>query len=456
MSENSPISPDMVIDSQPVGRFQLRVFALCAACLFLEGFDAQAIAYAAPAIVRTWKMTASSMGPVLSAGPLGLLAGVVCFGMLSDRFGRRPTAILCVAGFGLGTLATVATNGIGQLALVRLAAGFALGGTIPIAYALTVEFCPKQRRAAVAMIMGAGLPLGIAAGGPIAAALIPRFGWRSIFYAGGFAPLLLALVLVACLPESIRFLALRPTMKDRVAALFAKMYPNLDWSAPTFAPTEPKPKGPAVVGLFAKGRYVRTLLAWTMVVMNMLTYYGLLSWLPIVIAQSGLSFQRAAITTSLLPFSGILAALTVGWIADRFNACLVLACLYIAGGLFTILIGQAYASPGLLLAVTACAGFGLIGGQNASNPVVLALYPTYIRATGFGWANAVGRIGSIAGPLLGAVMLSLHWSPPKLFLIAALPATCAALAAFALTPFLSEDRKAAEPADSRRQRTQPI
>ena len=55
-------------------------------------------------------------------------------------------------------------------------------------------------------------------------------------------------------------------------------------------------------------------------------------------------------------------------------------------------------------------------------------YPTYMRATGSGWAFGVGRIGSIIGPVIGGVLLGLDLSLPRLFLFVAAPALCVAMA----------------------------
>jgi AAHS family 4-hydroxybenzoate transporter-like MFS transporter len=55
-----------------------------------------------------------------------------------------------------------------------------------------------------------------------------------------------------------------------------------------------------------------------------------------------------------------------------------------------------------------------------------------VRATGVGWALGVGRIGSIIGPSVGGILLSLKWNAGELFMTAALAALCAAIAAFML------------------------
>ncbi len=78
------------------------------------------------------------------------------------------------------------------------------------------------------------------------------------------------------------------------------------------------------------------------------------------------------------------------------------------------------------------AGFGVIGGQTAANAVAATSYPTEIRSTGVGWALGVGRVGSIVGPALAGVLLSMHVSLQNIFLLSAIPAAVGAVAAFGL------------------------
>jgi AAHS family 4-hydroxybenzoate transporter-like MFS transporter len=79
------------------------------------------------------------------------------------------------------------------------------------------------------------------------------------------------------------------------------------------------------------------------------------------------------------------------------------------------------------------AGFCVVGGQIAANALAAAFYPTSVRATGVGWALGIGRVGSIVGPLIGGVLLTMRWSPASVFMVAAVAALCAALATFALS-----------------------
>src|SRR5207245_9385700 len=85
----SPVDVAEFIDAQPVGGFQIRLLLTCAAVLFLDGFDTQAIGYVAPALAKDLGLSRGVLGPVFSAGLFGLMIGALMFGPLADRVGRR-------------------------------------------------------------------------------------------------------------------------------------------------------------------------------------------------------------------------------------------------------------------------------------------------------------------------------------------------------------------------------
>jgi len=431
--------PDF-IERQPIGRGQIRLLLLCAATLFLDGFDAQAIGYVAPALAQEWHLSRVALGPVFSASLVGLMVGALTLSPLADRIGRKWIIVLSTVAFGLGTLATLLADNTTSLIAIRFATGLGLGGAMPNAVAMTAEFSPHRRRATMVMIMFCGFSVGAAVGGFIAAALIPAFGWRSVFLVGGLAPLLLAPALAFALPESVRFLALAGSADGRIAALLGAMFPGQAFATGArFGAREEAGRGMPVAQLFHDGRTVMTLLFWAVFFMSLLDLFFLSNWLPTVLSDLGASVSLAAMVGAMFQVGGVVGAVALGSLIDRFSFG-ELALTYLLAAFAVAAIGLSSHSIPLATLAIFCAGLGIVGGQTAANALAATHYPTALRATGVGWAFGIGRVGSIVGPVVGGMFLAMHLATDSLFLAAAAPALLAALAAFGLRSVATRHR----------------
>lgn len=93
-----------LIDAAPIGKMQWRVILCCFLVVMLDGFDTAAIGFIAPAIREHWQLSAGDLAPLFGAGLLGLTAGALLCGPLSDKLGRKKVIEWCVALFGLFSL----------------------------------------------------------------------------------------------------------------------------------------------------------------------------------------------------------------------------------------------------------------------------------------------------------------------------------------------------------------
>jgi MFS transporter, AAHS family, 4-hydroxybenzoate transporter len=429
----SPVDVAEFIDRQPVGGFQIKLLLTCALVLVLDGFDTTAIGFVAPSLAKEWGLTKGALGPVFSAGLFGLMIGALVFGPLADRIGRKQIIVFSTLAFGLGALATAFVQDVNALLAIRFLTGLGLGGAMPNTIAMTSEFSPRRRRATMVMVMFCGFSAGAALGGLLAAALIPQFGWRSVFVVGGLAPLLLVPILALWLPESVRFLALTGGANARVAKLLGLIAPSAALAPATqFVVHEPGLAGIPVLHLFRDGRTLVTLLLWVVFFMSLLDLYFLTNWLPTVLNDLGSSVSAAAVIGSMLQVGGVVGALALGSIIDRFSFR-ALALVYFIAVFAVGAIGQLGHSIVFITMAIFVAGFCMVGGQIAANALAATFYPTSIRATGVGWALGIGRVGSIIGPLVGGALLTMKWSSAAVFAAAAAAALCAALAAFSLS-----------------------
>ncbi|CAB3787729.1 4-hydroxybenzoate transporter PcaK [Pararobbsia alpina] len=202
MNAKGSIDVGKVIDGGRVNGLQIGLLIMCGLCLVLDGFDVQAMGYVAPAIIHAWGISKASMGPVFGASLFGLMLGALGLSVLADKIGRRPVPIGATFAFGCLMLATTRVTNIDALLVLRFVTGLALGCIMPNAMSLAGEFSAARMRVTSMMLISCGFTAGAAAGGFVSAALIPAFGWPSVFIAGGVLPLILALAMAIWLPES--------------------------------------------------------------------------------------------------------------------------------------------------------------------------------------------------------------------------------------------------------------
>ncbi len=301
------------------------------------------------------------------------------------------------------------------------------------AIALTFEFFPKRKRSAMTVIMFTGFPLGASLGGFLSAYLISRFGWQAVFICGGILPAVLAVLLAIWLPESIRHLVVRGGRTQQLAAILERINPRAALTADTrFFVAEERRDGLAVGHLFRQGRALGTALIWTIFFMSLLDIYLIASWLPTLLHDAGLSLPVSVVITAMTQLSGVFACLVAAPQLDRRGPLSVLLPAYLLAALGIAALGSVGTAVGWLMLAACAAGGGIVGGQVTANAYAAAFYPTYIRATGVGWALGIGRVGAVVGPGVGGIMLALHWSRSSIFIASAVPALIAVLAVLAL------------------------
>ena len=420
-----------LIDSRPIGRYQILVGIMCGLIVFIDGYDAQAMGYVAPAITKALAIPRDVLGRVISAALVGMMIGALGSGPLADRIGRKPVLVMCALVFGAGSLLTAMASTVNQLLLVRLITGFGMGGAMPNAIALTSEFMPTRRRAGGVAMMFCGFSAGAAIGGVIAAAIIPRFGWQSVFLVGGVIPIAVGVTAAFVLPESIRFLLIKGQHARARAYLRRVMGAPASGELSAGAGEYGEGSNP-VIELFKDGRGAATLFLWVVYFMNLLNLYFLNSWLPTIINDAGIPVATALRLTSLFQAGGIVGGLLLGRLLDKRPSFAILAGCYVWAAACIYLIGIAGVSVLWFAATITGAGFGIIGGQNVANALSSEFYPTRMRSTGVGWALGIGRIGSIAGPLIGGIILTQGTATRQIFWAATIPALVAALAAAAV------------------------
>jgi AAHS family 4-hydroxybenzoate transporter-like MFS transporter len=405
---------------------QFAIIGLCGLMAMIDGMDTQAIGLVAPAIAADWHVPAASFGPVFGSSLFSGLIGALVLGQAADRIGRKPVLIFAILLVGLSSLATPLTHSLSGLLIVRLAAGFGLGGALPVIISITSEFSPKRSRLNIVALMYCGFPFGSVMGGLLAALLIPRFGWASIFYIGGLFPLILLPAFAFFMPESIGFLARngKRDLAETLAKRFGLQLDELELSL------DVAPAPATVRRLFAGDRAIGTILLWTTLFLSLLLTVFLVNWMPLVTHQAGLAIKSAVLGVAALNLGGIVGCYFIGRTCKRFQSIMPIAIAYAGGAGAIGLIGLAVHSGYLLFTVAFVAGFLTVGSQMCAVALSASFYETELRSTGVGWAFGIGRIGAVIGPVIGGVLIAQHVSTPALFLIAGAVSFGAAISVF--------------------------
>jgi AAHS family 4-hydroxybenzoate transporter-like MFS transporter len=420
------------LDAARLGALHWLVLALTFAVAATDGLDAQIIGFTAPQIAAEFGIGNDRLGPVFSAALLGMTAGALLFGTLGDRFGRRRTMIFCVVLFGGGTLLTAFAGSVTQLMLLRLVTGLGLGGALPNAVTLVAEFAPGKHRPLLVTLMYIGFSVGGLLGGVIAGSLVVEHGWRAMFYVGGGLPLLLSVLLLALLPESPQYLARKAGTGAVLAGLLTRIDPAGGYH-PQDRYTLPHASARADLGELFRHRRVRnTVLLWLAFFINLLVLFFLMNWLPKLLVDGGVPLAQAIRVTVMFNVGGVLGALALAWLSARHSPRRMLAAFFALGALAIMAIGL---GDGRFAPVAAaCFATGLFAGaaQVGLYPLATQVYPSAVRATGVGWAQAWGRIGSIFGPLAGGWLAVLEPRFAIYFLVFGAPLLVAAAAIAAM------------------------
>jgi len=430
MADQAVVQVSRLLDERGLSSFQIKLLAWSFFMVLIDGYDITAIAFAAPSLVKEWGLKPGSLGPVFSASLVGILFGSALFGWVGDRFGRKAALVWANIVFGVFTLAAAFSTDLTQMFWLRLLAGVGIGGVIPNAVAINAESAPRQMRATLAILAVACVPLGGAIPGFVTAVLVPTHGWQILFYIGGIAPIVIALVAWMGLPESIKYMALHESQRGKMEATIRSIQPGYAIPANAKFVIEDEKQFPGFNPgyLFHDGLALITPLVWLLFALNLMGYFFLISWTPILMTAAKLPPATAALSGALLQVGGTVAAIGLCWWFQR-HRFLALAVLFACAVPVVASIGYAgLTSPTALLVATFFAGFLVLGIQTGLNGVGALIYPTSLRANGSGWQLGIGRIGSIVGPLAGALLIG--WPVEHLYLWGAAPFFIAAIVCF--------------------------
>jgi MFS transporter, AAHS family, 4-hydroxybenzoate transporter len=409
---NREVSVREVLDGAGFTPYQIWVCFLCFCVVLLDGFDLTVIGVTLPKIAEYLNSSPSALGLAVGAGQIGPLIGALALGMLADRFGRKRMLILSAFIFGTFTFLTAYITSVEQLAICRLLAGIGLGGAIPNALAFGCEYAPSRLRASITTAMWAGMPVGSMIGGLLASKLLKYYGWQSLFFVGGIAPIIVALMAAMLLPESLEFLVRQGRDKLRIDKILSKIAPAIvDDKKIRICASDVQLSGASVKHLFTQGRSFTTAVLWVTFFLSFYLIWILLSWAPTLLKKSGASPEQYSLAFACINIGSAIATITIGRMMDQSNPFRALKLAHVLAFVAMIVFGLFAGSTFVVVAaVSVVTGFFVFGSNSGLVALATVSYPLDIRGSGIGWAYGIGKVGSLLAPVIGGVLLSRNWS----------------------------------------------
>ena len=398
--------------------------ALLAASLgwALDAFDVMLYSLLLASIILEFHLSKQTAGILGSITLLAAAAGGLLFGLLADRFGRTRALMASVLLYAVFTAACGLAHTVFELAIFRILLGFGMGGEWASGAALVSETWPPEHRGKALGLMQSAWAIGYAAAALDVALVLPRYGWRAVFFTG-IAPALLTLYIRRKIKEPA------PETAEIPCPIHDAASSRPEWDQP------PKP---TLATLFRRPLLPLTLALTAMNAACLFAWWGFNFFVPAYLslppAKGGIGLS-AHIMTAIVIFmqAGMfLGYITFGFISDVLGRKRV----YIAYLLTAAALLATFAllrSPIALFLLAPFVAFAATGYFSGFAAVTAEIYPSPIRATGQGLTYNTGRIASAVAPFAAGGLADRHGFLPAFLLCAA-----AFLAAAALWRFIPE------------------
>lgn len=405
-----PATVDETIDSLGLGAFQWRLLAICGLTWAADAMEVLLMSFALPGVSAAFGLAKGSpqATALLTATFAGMLVGAVFWGGLADRIGRRTVFLITVSlsvifGF-LGALAP----SVEVLLLLRFLAGFAIGGTLPVDYAMMAEFVPTAWRGRFLVYLESFWAVGTVVVAALAWWLSTRFdpaeGWRWLVGAAAL-PALIGLLARFGIPDSPRSLLVRGDQAGaqaalhRVARVNGKTLPERPLETPAPAPRN------TWAALFRGALARRSVLLGLTWFGLSLGYYGIFSWLPSYLRAQGMDLGMVYRTTLLLALAQLPGYLLAAYLVEQAGRRATLTG-FLAVSAVGVYLFLGAGTPGAVLGTSMLLSAAMLGAWGALYAYTPELFPTAVRTTGMGFTSAMARVASVVSPSVGAMLLS--------------------------------------------------
>lgn len=363
-------------DISPARRWTAFAFLMVAE--FFYGWSWNTVDILRPQIRDQLGLTLTQAGSSYTAQSLGALVGAIILAQVADRFGRRRTLFVVIAGFGFFGACGVFVSSYPLMLAQRFALGFFLGAIFPVLIGTYMSLFASTIRGKLAAVGNGTYNLAVIALGWASGTQAGQQDWHLLLWAAAIPPLLIAPLVFLFIPDDRR---MRP------------------WGSDGDPPTSTKLP---IIELFAPDLRRRTALLFLLVGLNFFAYQAFAGWVTTYLKDVKQFDPEISARIVYFQFIGaLLGAFFWGWFSDRFGRRLT-GIGFFGGGAAVVLYLTVLDGPFALQLGGLLWGF-MITSSVAWAPWLSELYPTHIRSTAmsiFNW----GRIISMTAPLItGAI-----------------------------------------------------
>lgn len=416
--EHKKIDVGEVIDSAGFIGKPLGIAVMMIIIMLTDGFDLFIPSYVAPALVDDWGISKSDIQPFMQAGLIGMAIGSVLLGWIGDRIGRKKAYVACLALMFVGSGFCYFAETTTDLFVWRLVMGFGLGGITPLATTLVSEWTSKNIRAVVVASVIVAIPMGGMLTGFVDRALVPEYGWRSMFAVGAIVPLILFILFSWLLPESPKYLAQRPHLHKRLAKSLNQLIKEnrFDGTEEFFVAEAGKRSSNWFYTIWNSDFRTRTALIWIAFAVNSFVLYLFTSQIPLLLVQAHMTRDVASMGLQFFSGGAVLGsvggAYLVGFYGSRVTGTILAALGGVGIALMALLLTGGNASTWPLFALFLVAGASVNGMQAFMYAVSAHSYPTEVRGSAVGMAQTFSRIGAVLSPTAAAIYFGMDPVPP--------------------------------------------
>jgi benzoate transport len=429
-STASPRTPKSIIDEGAMGVAQWLAIAVTVGLNALDGFDVLSISFASPGIAKDWGIDKATLGWVLSMELFGMALGSLLLGGVADKVGRRPTILGCVLAMAVGMFGAAHARGVAELLPWRLLTGLGIGGTLAAINAVAAEISSRRWRSFAMGLMVIGYPVGGVIGGLVVQRLLASGSWHAVFVAGGWATAAFLPLVWLLIPESVAFLDRRrsPGALPQINRILARLgHPAADALSDAGATVRR-----SITDVLKPGLLATTVLVTFGYFAHITSFYFIIKWVPKIVVDMGYAPQTAAGVLTLVSLGGAIGGALFGLIATRVGIRGLTLVTLLAGAVMIGWFGHGAADLAGLKTTLAFAGFFTNASIAGFYLLFAQVFPTYVRATGTGFAIGVGRGGAVIAPIIAGYLFQAGLALQTVALVMACGSLLAAAALLAL------------------------